>query len=216
MPTALTDMRTVVRRLVDDTDSNPLFSDAEIDDALKAAQYEVAQAVVGAGSNLFNVEATKTASSAGVVDLSAEGPLKINYVALVAGTQRYQVPPCRSTDWRQTVPGPHTIVVGYVARPTFPASGVGTFLWGSSVEAPMLDKLMAVIAAGELWVKTGERPLASLTSREEKLREQVLASINIPLWTVQPLRQATRYPAGGGAGFQWVSPSRDQMQLVVS
>ncbi len=212
----LTDTRAVVRRLIDDTDSNPLVSDADIDDALRSAQYEVAQAAVGAGSNLFNVEATKTAASNGSVDLSTEGPLRINYVALVVGTQRLQVPPCRNTDWGRTVSGPQTLVVGYVARPAFPASGATSFLWGSAVAAPLFDKLMAVIAANELWTKTGDPPLASLTSREEKLREQAIASINIPLWTVQPLRQATRYPAGGNAGFQWVSPSRDQMQLVFS
>lgn len=215
MPTSLTDTRTAVRRLLDDTDTNPLFADAEIDDALKPAQYEVAQLVVGAGgSNLFNAEVNKTSDATGLVDLSAEAPLKINYVAQVAGSQRFQVQPSRNTDWRQTVQAPTTLVIGYVARPAFPSAPANPFLWGSSVEAPMFDRLMVCIAANEIWAKTGDPPLKALVDREEKLREQVVASINIPMWTVQPLRLASRFPAGGGAGFQWVSPTRDRLQLV--
>ena len=215
MSTTLTAARTMVRNFIDDTDSNPLFTDADIDAALLPAQYEVTQLVVGAGgSNLFNVEATKTATSNGTIDLSAEAPLKVNYVALVVGRSRYQVPPCRNTDWITTVVGPQTIVVGYVARPAFPALAGDPFLWGSTVDAPILTRLMCIIAATELWTKTGDPPLPSLVQREATLREQALASINIPLWTVQPLRQALRYPSGGNAGFQWVMPSRDSMQLV--
>jgi len=211
----LAEMRARVRKLIDDTDSNPLNADADVDDALKTAQFEVAQLVVGTGSNLFDTEVTKTSSSTGAIDLSVEKPLKVSYVQFVIGTQRLQVQPARKTDWVAKLLTPMSMVVGYVARPAFPATSGDSFLWGAtSAEMPTFDKLMAVIAANELWANANERPHAALEMREQKLREAAVESINIPSWTVMPLISSTRYPTGRYAGFQWTSLTRDSVQLV--
>jgi hypothetical protein len=215
MPISLTTARTRLRRVVDDSDANPLFSDTALDDALRTAQYETTQLVVGAGSNLFNVEAAKTSSSTGAVDMATEAPLKIIYVQLTQGNMRLQVQPARSTDWLGKVLAPQALIVGYVARPTFPPTAGDTFQWGSAtVDAPLLDDLMIVLAAISLRLQVEDGPSPALLAREERLREAAINSLNIPSWTVTPLSQATLYPTGRYAGFQWVMTSRDAMQLV--
>lgn len=210
----LTNARAKVRRFLDDTDVNPLVSDADIDDSLATAQYEVQQLLVSSGGNLLTQEASITSSATGSVSLAAIAPLKVVYVQFTIGTQRYQVPPSRSTDWVQTVTAPQTLIIGYVPRPIFPASGAATFTWSGTVDSPVLDKYMVAIAACESWIESGEAPLATLEQRRDQLKRTVLETINVPGWTVMPIASAKRYPHGRNAGFQWVMTARDAMQLV--
>jgi hypothetical protein len=216
MTMTLLQARDRVRALIDDTDANPLSSDDDLDDALTTAQVEVMQFVLSSGSNLLGVEVAKTSSADGVVDLSDVTPMKVNHVHHVLATARMQVLPARSSDFSSTVAAAQTLKIGYVARPAFPAADDDAFVWASTLDAPLLDKLLCLLAASEAWIRSGSKPLEALEVRKAEVRNAILGSLNIPQWTVMPLVAATRYPTQRYASFQWVMTAPDTMQLVYS
>lgn len=215
MTVTLTQARARVRFLIDDADANPLVSDAEIDVALATAQEEVWQRVVGSGVNVYTQHADISSSAAGVVNLSSLNPMKVVSVAWKSGNTFMQVPPSRPGDFIQTVAQVQALRVVYVPRATFPALAADPFVWATaSISSPTLDQLLCVVAAADVWVKTGEGPLASLEQRKAELQKSIDEQISIPGWSVAPLRATSRFPSHRYAGFQWVMTGANQMQLV--
>lgn len=215
MPMTLLEARNRIRLLLDDSDVNPLIADARINDTLKVAQAEVWQRIIGHGSNLFSQEAVVSSTSNGLVDLSTIKPLKINNVQLAYGNTRWQVQPAKLSDYVQLATGIQNLRINYVPRASFPAADGNQFVWSTStVDAPLLDQLMVMCAAAECWIQSGERPLDSLERRKQELKDAIDTSINVPSWQVMPLAAATRYPTSRYAGFQYVIPTTDTMQLV--
>ena len=215
MAMTLLEARNRIRLLLDDTDLNPLIVDTRINDTLKVAQAEVWQRIIGHGANLFSQEAAVASTSNGVVDLSTIKPLKINNVQLAYGNTRWQVQPAKLSDYVQLTTGVQQLRINYIPRASFPASDAANFVWSTAaVDAPLLDQLMVMCAAAECWIQSGERPLESLERRKQELKDAVDTTINVPSWVVMPLAAATRYPTSRYAGFQYVIPTTDTMQLV--
>jgi len=215
MTVTLAQARTRVRFLIDDADANPLVTDAEIDVALATAQEEVWQRVVGSGVNVYTQHADISSGSTGAVNLTSLNPMKIVSVAWKSGNVFLQVPPSRPGDYIQTVGQVQPLRVVYVPRAAFPALTSDPFVWATaSISSPTLDQLLCVTAAADVWVKTGEPPLASLEQRKAELQKSVEEQISIPGWSVAPLRAMGRFPTHRYAGFQWVMTGVNTMQLV--
>lgn len=200
-----------VRFLIDDADANPLISDAEITSALEVAQEEVWQLVVDSGANLFYQTAALTSSSTGAVDLSGIKPLKIANVSWEQSGVTLQIPPARLFDGLLNVQQSWPISLVYVPRAVFPASPSAEFVWSqSSISMTTLDQLLCHVAASQVWIKTGEPPLASLEQRKVELQKSVENLINIPTWSVTPLG-----PVGSrNSGMYWRRSAHDTLQLV--
>lgn len=215
MTITLTQARTRVRFLIDDADANPLVTDAEIDVALATAQEEVWERVVGAGVNVYTTSAFISSDATGLVSLTSLKPLRVSHVALRNGTAFRNVKPARGGDYSGTVASVQTLRVLYVPRAAFPTLVGDPFVWSTAaVSAPTLDQLMCVVAASDVWVKTGEAPLKSLEMRKAELNASVESKINIPSWSVVPLRASSQFPDDRGAGFLWTMTGPDTMQLV--
>jgi len=215
MTITLAQARTRVRFLIDDADANPLVSDAEIDVALATALEEVWQRVVGSGASCFTISADITSSQAGVVDMTALKPLRIVNVVYATGTIQLQVQPSRTSDYIQKVSGAQPLRIWYVPRATFPALSSDPFVWSTAaISSATLDQLLCVIAAADVWVKTGEPPLASLEQRKAELVKAVEQQVSIPDVTVAPLRVTRKFPTNRYAGFQWARVGHDTLQLV--
>jgi len=211
MTMTLTQAIARVRFLLDDTDNNPLISDADITTALQVAQEEVWQAVIDSGANVFYQSADVTSTGAGVLSLASITPLKIANVALVVGNAVLQIPPCRPFDGFGNVAAAQPCRVVYVPRCTFPALAGDAFVWSqATISLTTLDQLLAHVAASMCWVKTGEPPLASMEKRKAELLDSVTSIISIPSWSVTPL-------AVGGtrdSGIYWRRTAHDTIQLV--
>lgn len=215
MTITLAQARTRVRFLIDDADANPLVSDAEIDVALETALEEVWQRVVGTGVSCYTLYTDITSSGAGVVDLSSVKPLRIVNVAFKQGTIFLQVQASRTSDFIQTVSGPQPLRIWYVPRATFPALSSDPFVWSTAgISSATLDQLLCVIAAADVWVKTGEAPLPSLELRKAELQKAIDEQVSIPTTTVAPLRVTRKFPTHRYAGFQWARVAHDTLQLV--
>jgi hypothetical protein len=202
---------TRVRFLLDDTDNNPLISDAEITTALQVGQEEVWQAVIDSGANIFYQSADISSSAAGVVSLASITPLKIANVALVAGNGVLQIPPCRPFDGFANVTSVQPVRLMYVPRAAFPALSSDPFVWSqATISLTTLDQLLCHTAAAMCWVKTGEPPLATMEKRRAELLASVTSTINLPQWSSTPL-------AVGGtrdSGMFWRRTAHDQIQLI--
>lgn len=203
-----------VRFLIDDKDANPLISDAEILVALETAYQEVWQLAIVSGANIYNQQVNLTSDGNGVLDLSAFKPMKIVNVALKLGNVFLQVKPCRLGDGLINVPGPQTFRVTYVPRVVLPAAGVDPIEWPIDIILdPVLDQLLCVVAAADVWIKTGQPTLPSLAEKRGQLEASVKAKINIPGWSVTTLGRR-----GGlgqtNAGFYWQQSAYDSIQFV--
>lgn len=200
-----------VRFLIDDTDANPLISDTDITTALEVAQEEVWQSVIASGANIFYQSVVVTTNAQGVADLSGIKPLKIANVSYQAGNVSLQVPPARLFDGILNVTGPWPLTIVYVPRAVMPVLGTDEFVWSQdTISVVTLDQLLCHTAASQVWVKTGEPPLASLEARKGELQKSVGTLINIPSWSSTPI-------GGCGArvsGFYWKRSTHDALQLV--
>jgi hypothetical protein len=202
---------TRVRFLLDDSDANPLISDAEITTALEVGQEEVWQLVIDSGANVFYQTADIASPGNGVVDVSSIKPLKIINVAQVVGTYALQIPPCRPFDGFAPVLSAVNVRLVYVPRATFPALSSDPFVWSqAAISMTTLDQLLCHTAAAQCWVRTGEPPLASMEKRRAELAASVTSSINIPSWSVSPLDDT----GSTDSGFYWRRTSHDTLQLV--
>ncbi len=207
--------RTQVRFLTDDSDVNPLVSDAEIDAALRSAQAEVWALVISAGVNIYQQTATVSSDAQGRVDLASLKPVKVGTVSLLQGNYRTTVSPCRQMDWSMPVQQVQQLSISYVPRVAFPANDAAEFVWSlTSTLAPTLDKLVCAIAASEVWVRTGERPNAVIEQRKSELSIAAVSQTNIPSFTVVSTSAGSRYPRNSKAPYQWVAVQQDLIQLV--
>lgn len=212
MTMTLTQAIARVRFLLDDTDNNPLVSDADITTALQVAQEEVWQLVISSGVNVFNLQAALTSSDAGVVDLSTIDPLAIvNVASTLGGLGRLQIPPARTFDYSSPVLQAVPLVVTYAPRAAFPATGGDPFVWSTAaISSTTLDQLLCHVAASQCWVRTGEPPLASMEKRRQELTDSVTGMISIPSWSATPIGERTSMTSG----MAWIRTAHDQLQLV--
>lgn len=211
MPMTLTQAIARTRFLLDDTDSNPLVTDAEITTALVIAQEEVWQMVVSSGANIFYQQANVTSSGSGVVSLTAVKPIKIANVVTNTGPLRVQIPPARLYDGQANVLQALPLTVTYVPRVTAPVLGTDEFIWStSSISMTTLDQLCCHIAASQCWVRTGDPPNAAMEKRKQELIDSIHTIVSVPSWSATPLGER----GGREAGIAWIATAYDTLQLV--
>lgn len=196
MSVTLAQARTKVRGWIDDAGggSAPRWSTTEIDEALRAAQEEVARLIVDHGSELLRTTALVSSDAVGVVDVSSLAPMRVVGLSLVIGTTRYPLPRTSIGGYREARPGVESLVVIYDVLPTFPLDANASFLWGVSGSNTPLDSLMCAAAASDLKIKEGEDNPA-LERRKAELQALVLGQIPA---TVSRVRYA-----GARGGFGW-------------
>lgn len=203
---------TRTRFLLDDTDANPLVTDAEITTALEVAQEEVWRLVVTSGANVFNQQATLSSSTAGVVDLSSIKPIDVVNVAIVVGNMRTQVRPVRVFDYAHAVLAVYSLAVTYIPRVTFPTLSSDPFVWSTAaISSTTLDQLVCHIAASQCWVRTGDPPNAAIERRKDELLASIATIVSIPSWSATPLNERG---TERDSGIFWVRTAHDQLQLV--
>lgn len=213
MTTTLTSAIARVRFLLDDTDSNPLVSDADITLALSVAQEEVWQLVITSGANIFYQQATLTSTATGGVNVGSLKPLKIANVAKVVDNYRVQIPPARFYDNYTNIQQPIDIVVTYVPRATFPALPADEFVWSqSTISLTTLDQLMIHVAASQCWARTGEPPNAAIEKRKQELMDSINTLVSIPSWSATPVGATDR--GLRDSGMSWIRVAHDALQII--
>ena len=202
-----------VRFLLDDTDANPLVSDADITSALSVAQEEVWQMVVTSGANIFYQQATITTTATGGANIASITPIKIANVARNVGTYRTQIPPARVYDSYTNIQQPIDLVITYVPRAAFPATGGDPFVWSqSTISLATLDQLMIHIAASQCWVRTGEPPNAAIEKRKQELVDSINTLVSIPSWSATPVGATNR--SVQTSGMAWIRVAHDALQII--
>lgn len=197
-----------IRTLIDDTDAER-WSDAEVTTALTAAQYEALLWALAHGANIFSLEASLSSSTTGSVNLTTLAPMKVCGVMQLMGSTRVRVRESQSLDIGTPLTTVQSLVISYVPRPTFPASGASAFVWGNGAPCPPLDSYLCVLAASELKVTEGDE-LPGLERRKDELKAALQRLLNIPGFTVMPM--------GGRrcvAAFVWARTNLDTLQLGV-
>lgn len=211
----LSEAETRVQRFMDDGAAY-LATIAEIDTALRVAQEEVYQLIVGSGNALFEQEASISSNGSGVVDLTTIKPLEIIDVlqSLAPNAPRLTVLPARSGDGFQFASSTVNLVIRYTARASFPASSSSPFVWGTSnvTATNIFDQLMCAIAASELKIREGETN-TPLERRKAELRAAAMASLDIPGW--RPMVLSSGYPRRDLSYFHYIMTAPDVMQLVI-
>jgi hypothetical protein len=211
MPMTLTQAIARTRFLLDDTDSNPLVTDAEITTALVIAQEEVWQMVVSSGVNIFYRQASVTSSGSGVINVSSLRPIKIANIATNTGPLRIQIPPARLYDGQANVLQALPLTVTYVPHVTAPVLGTDEFIWSqATISMTTLDQLCCHIAASQCWVRTGDPPNAAMEKRKQELIDSIHTIVQTPSWSATPLGER----GGRESGMAWVRTAHDVLQLV--
>ena len=206
-----------VRFLIDDRDENPLVTDSDITIALQTALDELWQLTVDSGANLYTLTATLTPNATGEIDRTSINPIKVVALAWQSGQVFIDIPAARPYEGTvAAVGGGMTVRIIYVPRAVFPASGASPFIWSTAAIADaVLDQLLCAIAASQVWVRTGEPPLPSLTRRIDELKKSVASKINIPNVTVaRPHRRVTGMGGSPSGGMRWQRYQHNKIQLV--
>lgn len=203
--------RTAAYALADD-DAAVRFTSTEVDDALSSAQQEVWARAVNAAPRTFEVEASVSSSSLGVVTLTSLKPARVVTLMDLIGPDRYQVKPTRLSMGVASYEAARTLKVLYVPRVTLPAAAGDPFVWGTSAitETGLFDRLMVAIAASDLLVKEGAINNA-LERRKDELRAALDNMVEQTAWAILPL---DGYCRRGDATFLYAQTSPDVLQLV--
>lgn len=204
-----------VRFLIDDQDVNPLVSDAEITVALQTSLDEVWQMVVGSGANLYTQLIDVMTAPDGSVDMTAINPIKIVSVMWKTGNVLVPIIPTRPGAGTFLVTGaPINIRIIYVPHAVFPATPVTNFVWSTpDINNAVLDQLLCAVAASQVWVKTGEPPLPSLSKRIDELKQSAFEEINIPNTMVLQVRALGRRGSSSRT-MSWQRVQHNKLQLI--
>jgi len=202
--------RARVRYLLDDVAPGVIATDADIDDALTTAMFEAYQFFVQGGANIVQTAGLVSTNTSGVADLTTLAPLRIMGVNIVQGGMRVQIPPLRLAQIQYYYPLAQPLEIIYVPRCTFPTAPGNPFVWGfSTIDLPVLDKLMVAIAASELKIVDAEI-LQGLEQRKRELRDAVDAVSNVPSFSVLPMSPQ------GQPTLRYAMIARDSLALTYS
>lgn len=220
MASTLTEMRSLVRQLLDDENTDTeenRWADAELDFALEAALEHVLYRLGPQTSRLDSLQEVTTSS--GAASLSSYDPLLIKGVEYKFGNVFV---PLEQGDHRSpTVEGSDaTLRITYVGRPTFPSSGGSNMTYGNT-NAPlkMIDRAVAIRAALDILPKDGERN-AGLEQQERKAWDALKEISHGPraadlVPVAGAFIQETTYFSGQQACYRWAYVDGSQSLKLV-
>lgn len=219
MAMTLTEMRTLVRKLVDDVAQKRWDADGantDVDEALGIAIPEAMSIAINAGSTRFRVTGVFSSTSSGGIDLATARPLKIHTVRLSSGASPNQVldviPPAGQAAYTGLHPYVETLSITYTPSPTVPTSGASTVTWGGGGDTPELDRLACFIAASHMKVIEGEENPV-LERRKAELARAVATLPDSQSWVQVPSNGNVRR-LWAARPFYWLLSGGNTMQLV--
>jgi hypothetical protein len=218
MAMTLADMRLRVRKYVDDVAQKRWDTDGnntDVDGALTTAIAEAFSLVVAAGASSYRSTVNVTASTTGLVDLSAVKPLRLYAVRLTSGASPYQsfaeVLPTTQGQWRCQHNAAETLSITCIPSAVFPASSGVPVIWGvSGLDVPELDQLACAIAASQLKADEGEDNPA-LERRKAELRAAVMGRPDMTSWAVSDPYRSSPF---GRPLLYYVALNPNALQLV--